>query len=302
MKNLSFIIAFLIIFAACEEKPPDIQTEANPTDTSSNDSTPDNDSTITNPTLIDTTYIAESDTSQQDKKVLIEDFTAVRCNNCPKATNIIKQLLDQHGDRIIPLAVHSNEIFSRPYEESKENYLTEKGQQLYEWFENPAQPAGVVDRYLFQGEETEVLDYNIWKQKANERLQTDNKVNVYLDQTYSESENETKISLKFWFLEALEGRFYYTLVLTENNIIDYQLSQENGKIPDYEHDFVVRKYLTYFNGDLAVEDPQQNQVFHKEFETTLEEGWDPQNMEITAIAHKKLDEKTVLQANQIPIQ
>jgi hypothetical protein len=51
--------------------------------------------------------IQDTTSTQQQRNVLIEDFTGHRCKNCPKASKAIEALVDAYGSRIIGLAIHA---------------------------------------------------------------------------------------------------------------------------------------------------------------------------------------------------
>jgi len=51
--------------------------------------------------------VQDTTSTQQQRNVLIEDFTGHRCKNCPKASKAIEALVDAYGSRIIGLAIHA---------------------------------------------------------------------------------------------------------------------------------------------------------------------------------------------------
>ena len=54
--------------------------------------------------------IQDTTSTQQQRNVLIEDFTGHRCKNCPKASKAIEALVDAYGSRIIGLAIHAGRM------------------------------------------------------------------------------------------------------------------------------------------------------------------------------------------------
>ena len=42
--------------------------------------------------------------------VLLEDFTGQRCINCPKATDVIEQLLETYGDALVAVGIHGGPL------------------------------------------------------------------------------------------------------------------------------------------------------------------------------------------------
>lgn len=284
--KLSFFGAglLLILFSACSEDGPDIRLKP-----------PEGQSD-----LKDTTYRAKSDTPAQTKKLLVEDFTAVRCNNCPKAAKVIKSLKSNYGDSVVALGIHCNRNFSRPYEKSDENYRLDKGQAIYEWFGTPRQPSGMLDRYKFSGQSNYILSYQRWESLANKRIGGSAKTNIYLERNFSQKANEVKVRIRIRFKEALDQTIYLSLMITEDNIIDIQLGPDK-KLPQYEHDHVVRYIQTPAKGLNLIKNPDKRQVVVKEFVMPLESDWKVKDLNIVAFTHLKDSKGPVLQAQKIAV-
>jgi hypothetical protein len=274
----------LILLGSCEEDGPDIRLK--PPEGQSN--------------LKDTTYRANSDTPAQAKKLLVEDFTAVRCNNCPKAGEVIKSLKSTYGDTVIALGIHCNRNFSRPYEESDENYRLDKGQAIYEWFGKPRQPSGMLDRYQFSGQSSYILSYQRWESLASKRMGGSAKTNIYLDRNFSQKAREVKVTVRVRFQEALDQTVYLSLMVTENNIVDIQLGPDK-KLPQYEHNHVVRYIQTPAKGLNLIQKPDKRQVVVKEFVMPIESDWKVNNLNIVAFTHLKNPKGPVLQAQKIAV-
>src|SRR4051812_34556054 len=63
---------------------------------------------------IDSSYQG-ADTAAQLKNILIEDFTGVRCPNCPKSHQRAEKIADSFPGRIAITAIHVTTEFSTPY-------------------------------------------------------------------------------------------------------------------------------------------------------------------------------------------
>ena len=87
------------------------------------------------------------------KKVLLEEFTGVRCVNCPQAQTEIKNLQSEgvYGDNLIAISYHAG-FFSNPYNESQFDLRTTEGEEILNFLETPLGfPSGVVNRRVFEG-------------------------------------------------------------------------------------------------------------------------------------------------------
>lgn len=282
LRLLLILSALLVV--SCEEEGPDIRLTP-----------PDGQQG-----LVDTTFMASSDTPAQTKRLLVEDFTAVRCNNCPKAANVIKSLKAEYGDTVIALGIHCNRDFSRPYEASDEDYRLEKGQAIYEWFDRPPQPSGMLDRHNFPGKSEVVLDYQSWESLAPKRLNQQPKANIYLKKNLSRKEQEVKVTVRTRFQASLTNTAYLSLMITEDKIEDVQLGPDQ-KRPDYEHNHVVRHIQTPAQGLTLVETPREKQVVAKGFVMPLKDNWKLPDLNIVAFVHVKDSQGPVLQTRKISV-
>ena len=68
----------IALFVSCEEEPPYIKFTEKP--------------------LLDTVYMSPAPNAQA-KKALVIDVTGVRCNNCPRAAKVAKDLVNQYAGR-----------------------------------------------------------------------------------------------------------------------------------------------------------------------------------------------------------
>ena len=282
--KLSGIALLLTVATSCEEKGPNIRLEP----------------PLAGGELKDTTYRASSDTTAQDKNILLEEFTGVRCNNCPKAAKVIDELKSDYGDKLIALSIHCGN-FSTPYKENKENYRLDKGQAIYNWFGTPPQPTGMIDRFKFSGENDEILRYPQWKSNVSKRSGNDAKVSINMSKLLNKNERQLKSGVRVRFHESVKEIVYLTLVLTEDNIIDYQLTP-NGKKADYEHDYVARKIVTPSRGLRLFTNPESRRVVYKEFSMKLEDHWKIKDLNLIAFVHVNQSANTVFQAQKLDIQ
>ncbi|MCD8529021.1 MAG: hypothetical protein LRY27_03465 [Chitinophagales bacterium] len=98
MKHLFlYTLLFIIAFSSCKEDGPFINFEDNQA------------------TLLDTTYISTTPIQAQNKNVLFEEFSGVRCSNCPSGNQTTHQIYLDKGARFIPVTCHSD-FLAAPYD------------------------------------------------------------------------------------------------------------------------------------------------------------------------------------------
>ncbi|MFO8067267.1 MAG: hypothetical protein R6U11_06770, partial [Bacteroidales bacterium] len=85
------------------------------------------------------------------RKILLEEFTGHQCPNCPEGMKTANQLKSVYGDRFLIMSIHTG-LFARPTPGDFENdYRTEAGDGIAEFFGINQFPVGIVNRTEFDG-------------------------------------------------------------------------------------------------------------------------------------------------------
>jgi hypothetical protein len=272
------ILAVAAIITACEESGPDIiLTEK--------------------AILTDTTYVVSTIESQQTKNVLMEEFTGVRCTNCPKGHDKAKEIHNAWGDRFIFVSFHSD-FLDDPYPFDTVDMGSPEAQLLDE-FLGPAtaKPSSAIDRVTFPGESEVLLFIPKWSNYTDDRMSETTPVNIHVTASYDDSDKELIVSVRIHYTEAVTDDNKLSILLIENDIIAAQL---DGTEIDttYEHDEVFRAFISEIRGNSLISpDKNPGREFIKEFSfTEFGDDWKVENMAIIAYVHKDDNQKEVYQA------
>ena len=100
-----------------------------------------------NVTPSDTIPLVASDTANFDGKivVLLEDYTGVKCNNCPEAGALALQLQEQNEGHLVVLGVHPKSALQNPAG-GFPDFRTDDGNEWNNYFNIAAYPNGLVNR------------------------------------------------------------------------------------------------------------------------------------------------------------
>lgn len=239
--------------------------------------------------------------ADQQRQVLIEEFTGVRCVNCPAGAAAIQALRDQHGERVVVLSIHAG-FFSRPYDESRYDFQTTAGDRLLDLLGAPiGYPSAVIDRKLFDGENDLQLGQGLWPGFVNQQLSEKPAVRIDLAPAYEEGSRRLSVDVTIYVdREIREDDIRLSLALTENGISDVQLAP-SGKVVDYRHQHVLRAMITNTDGNPLREAFTPEAVISKRFELTLEDGWQAKNCHVVGFVHLGGGVKEVLQAHEAKV-
>lgn len=269
------VISCFLLFA-CTEIPPHIQ--------------PIGDETEPTDTLI----------SNQSRQVLIEEFTGVKCVNCPAGSEALATLLEIYGQRLVPVSIHAG-FFSPPYPESRYDLQTPAGDILLEYLGQPlGYPTAVIDRRLFPGETSLQLTQRNWAGYIADELAVEPALRIGLNSAYEATDRQLTVDVTLFFDTDLpDENIRLTVVLTEEEVVDFQLTPA-GKQGDYTHRHVLRTALTPATG-ISLGAPQSGSRIDQTFTIILSEDWLAENCHVVAFVSLNRDRKDVLQAHRISL-
>lgn len=235
----------------------------------------------------------------QDRKVMIEEFTGVRCINCPAGSAEIETLLAIHGERLIAVSIHA-EFFATPYNDNQYDFRTDEGEFIISLLGLPeAYPSAVIDRRKFTGEsDLQLVGKELWAGRIAEELDRAPQVSLAVENDFDEASRSLSVRVTGGAFETLNDEVRLTIMVTENGVKDAQLTPDSSPDLDldYSHKHVLRKVLTAFDGDVLASSLALNETFDETYQFTLPDGWVAENCEVIAFAHLNGDEKDILQA------
>ena len=225
---------------------------------------------------------------QTDRVVVIEEYTGVRCVNCPDGSDKIQDIITQKGDdKVIAISIHAG-IFSAPYNgESNEDFRTPDGTSLLSYLGEPqGYPAAVVNRVHYDGQQDRSVGLNDWSGYINEELQKAPKVRLDMTKDYDATTRELKGSAELFFFEEVSGNVNMTFLITEDDIEDVQVTLD-GKKYDYKHKHVLRKVISSsYTGDLIGTDIAANFTTTINFNYVLPAEFNAEKCNIVAFVNR----------------
>ena len=227
------------------------------------------------------------------KCVLLEDYTGVRCNNCPAAGEIALGIQKQYGHSVVVLGVHSG-FLSAPIG-GYPNFKTTEGDAWYNFFGFDSNPIGTVNRKLNGG--VYAFPSTEWADAVATTLQEESAVGMASNVEYDEATRNLKVDVTSKALVELPDTYSLTVCIMEDSIVGKQLlpESEGGIVEDYVHRHVFRKTLNGAWGEelnttaLAPEDQ-----IKKSYSVTLDETYNADQCYVIAYV-ANTDTKEVLQ-------
>ena len=237
------------------------------------------------------------------KKALMEEFTGVRCVNCPQAKLEIDNLQSEalFGEDFIAVSYHAG-FFSRPYNDSKNDYRTDQGDNILDFLDQPIGfPSGVINRKQFSGEDDlQIEAFATWGGFVGQELEEAAIMALDLETTYNTTNRILNVSVSITPTQDISEALNLSVLITEDDIIDVQLTPD-GLVDDYAQSHVFRAMITNTFGNPINEALIANQAISTIFSFTLPNEWVAENCKVIAFVHQAELGKEVLQAEEVDL-
>lgn len=254
-------------------------------------------------TLLDTTYIASSIEAPMPKIVILEEFTGVRCINCAPGHDEATNIKASSGGKVIAIAEHSF-FLDDPYPFSYKDLTSEDAEAIATLI-GPvgSKPTASVNRKLFAGESSKILDKTKWASRSNDEMLLTSPVNLHLLSTFNSADTSSTFLFTAHFTSAVADPLKYTIMLVETDIVTAQLLPTNEVDSNYIHKDVLRNVVNTAEGDaLGTATITPGRVFSKQFKIHVDPDWNVDKLSIVVFIHKAGSSYEIVQAEEIPFK
>jgi hypothetical protein len=188
--------------------------------------------------------IQDTTSTQQQRNVLIEDFTGHRCKNCPKASKAIEALVDAYGSRIIGLAIHAGPgNFTNTNTDYPTDFTTPEGKAIQNFFGTNFLPVGMVNRENWTASGNgHWSPYTNWPTLSSEAI--DSTLRIALEASAGVNNGNLEVSAQGLPQMGLLHDLNIAVLIKESNIVSPQLIPDDTRDSNYVHMNVLRDYVT----------------------------------------------------------
>jgi hypothetical protein len=195
----------------------------------------------------DSEYVTTTIPTAQAKNVLIEEFTGVRCSNCPKGTADLRIIENTYAPRVLVAKIHSV-LQATPIKNTDPDLRCPDADALAVALGLQAKPAASADRLLNSGNDY-TFGINQIGGKVSTQLTKQTPVNINLDKLVNATLDTINLAATFIFTDTTSRKLAFNIYLLENKVITHQdsfdvVSLSTLEIEEYEHEEVLRKSIT----------------------------------------------------------
>jgi len=260
LQYIFLLLPMLFLIFACEEVGPEINFETEVT-------TPQD--TTTN--------------NEVQRTVLLEEFTGVRCANCPAGAELAQQLANESGGRVVIISIHSSGAFAIPYS-GEVDFRTSQGDKIENLLGKASgYPSAAINRNLFDGEQTPIVTSTSWSKHITNQLEEAPTVDIELTATLNNGIIEVNCALNI--LKDIAEDVKLSVVVVEDEIVSPQ-NVNSVKVDDYVHQHVFRTMLTPFDGELLTTGVLAGDQLNKSYQLTeISTTWNTNKLSVIAYVH-----------------
>lgn len=225
------------------------------------------------------------------KKILIEDYTGMKCPNCPKAAEMIDSLKVTWGDSIIPVSIHTG-FYAVPSGIFVTDFRTEAGNTFSSEFNIEAWPTGMVNRTLYKNKLK--LDLTEWNGAVLKQMSQESPVGIKIYNKWLSETRKLQSTVEISIFDDISQSLKWQIWLVEDSISAPQVSG-SAIIYNYIHRHVFRGSLNGTWGE-DLTGVEKDAVLKKSINFYLPDNFKSDHCEVIAFVYQK-DDKAVLQVN-----
>lgn len=263
--------------------------------------------TLDNPVIgiiepCDETEVPEFTPLETDiQRILVEDFTAHQCGNCPPAAVKVAEYVELHPNQIVPLAVHAGGLASTN-EEYPTDWTCDESEVFWEDLQFQVNPVGRINRLE---DETSVLLLDEWDDAVDALLDASPAAGLQMVVDHDQASGNTGIHVHVsWFNDVL-GPVRLALLISENHLVGPQLWYSTvdppgtGYMEEYEHEHMLRGSVTGAKGLVVADNPLAGETQQECYAFAWNNAWDASNSDLVAVLTAA--NGSVLQTLSVPV-
>lgn len=212
------------------------------------------------------------DTTAQNKKVVLEEFTGIHCVYCPDGHKRANNLANSNEGDVFLINIHTGGYAVPGTGEL--DLRTSVGDAIASQAGITGYPAGSVNRAKSPWAESR----GTWATTAGNIMSQPSPVNTYVKSYFDRNTRELTTEVEVFFTGNVSGNYKLTVALTQDFILGTQTGgttyyPENFFNGEYKHNHVLRQMLTPGGawGD-TINSPSKGDYIYRKYVTTLPES------------------------------
>ncbi|MCF8218013.1 MAG: Omp28-related outer membrane protein [Bacteroidales bacterium] len=216
------------------------------------------------------------DSSAQNKNVILEEFTGMKCPYCPDGHRIANDIMDANPGDVFVINIHTGS-FAQPGP-GQPDYTTSYGSAIASQADIAGFPAGTVNRHLFSGMSQNsgtAMSRGDWQNASSQILSQSSYANVALEADIDLQTRQMVVDVQVYFTGTnAPSSVNLNVALNQNNVAGPQDGASNYNpdqvLPngDYNHMHMLRHLITGQWGDV-IDSTGQGVLIQRQYTYTI---------------------------------
>lgn len=173
------------------------------------------------------------------RKIYVEEFTGIKCPNCPAGARILQEIQNTMGDTLITAAIHATSLANPSASGSlSTNFKTPTGDILCNDFKVNAIPAALLCRIPNGNGIFAYENRNAWKTEIA-KISRQPIAGIQLSCYVNATSKKIRATVAVTIIEPIPNEVQLCLVLLQDNIITGQIDGSTV-VPEYVHNHAFR--------------------------------------------------------------
>ena len=229
----------------------------------------------------------------QQRSVLLEEYTAINCGNCPGGHALAASLVAANPGQIHVVAVHGGGLAIPS--QGQPDLRSTAGTALWQHYGVASQPRAAINRIPVGSQP--VVSTSQWANAVNNVLASSSPVNIGVASTFDPGPRTLTVHVELFYTADGPGAAdRISVVLVQDHIIGYQQDYQNGAQANYDHRHVLRAFITDLWGD-EVTTTSSGSFVERTYTFTVPAEWNIADCEVVAFVSEYQGE--VYQARSI---
>jgi len=176
-----------------------------------------------------------------NRTVLLEEYTAINCGNCPAGHALAETQLQLHPGNLVAVELHGGGLaIPNP---GQQDFRNQWATALWSFYGVYAQPRGAIDRIPVSG--NVVVSTSAWVNAINNALALPSPVNIGLATSFDPGPRTLTVDVELFYTgDGPGGNDRISVLLKENQLVGYLQDYINGAQAAYDHNNVLRGCIT----------------------------------------------------------
>lgn len=259
---------------------------------------------------LDSYYVDATAQSPENKRVLIEEFSGVRCTNCWTGHDATEAILQNHPGRTVGVTLHvadeNIEPLTHPYNfANAQNFQTTESTEIDKLFGTySGMPTALIDRHIFPPA-TKAFQSPpaVWEGLVASELNNSTPVNITMNNSWNPATRSIKSRIELHYTSDISDAQYISFMIVEDGIINPQYVSNQIDTFYSKHHNILRKMLTNATGTLITHETKKGSVPVYVFQIdNIPTLWNADKINLVAFVHGSGDKADVLQVIEKPLK